>query len=76
MTVYELIKKLEKYDPNHVVSLDGFEGGVTDKFIVKESEVFTNVNKAWWYGEHEYTNVIQSNSPIEKRVIITKERNG
>lgn len=72
MTVQEMIEHLKKYDPNTIVSVDGYEGGVTDGFVFNEIDVFTNVNKKWYWGEHEYTNLKESTLPKEKRLNITK----
>ena len=53
MNVKSLIAKLQKYDENLLVFVDGYEGGVTENFNLLEVKIDTNVNKAWYYGESE-----------------------
>lgn len=55
MNVKELIEKLSQYDPETLVVVSGYEGGVTQKMVVFEKEISLNVydESEWWYGEHE-----------------------
>lgn len=56
MRVSDLISKLLKFDPNMMVVIPGYEGGVTEVNGLKEIKVQLNVNKEWWNGEHEESN--------------------
>lgn len=54
LTVKQLIEHLQKLDQNAIVSLKGYEGGYTDEVGEPyETELYLNVNDAWYYGEHE-----------------------
>lgn len=53
MTIEELIKHLEHYDPKLPVMLSGYEGGVYQLGKVRKITFATNVNDAWYYGPHE-----------------------
>jgi hypothetical protein len=55
MKVSELIEKLQALDPDLRVVVDGYEGGVEDASYVTVEEIALNVNKQWYYGEHETT---------------------
>ena len=53
MKVKELIEKLSQLDPELMVVVAGYEGGVDemDKFELCNIEL--NVNTQWYYGKHE-----------------------
>ena len=53
MTIKSLIAELEKYDEDLLVVVDGYEGGVTEKFKLLKANIEKNVHKAWYYGESE-----------------------
>lgn len=53
MKVKELIKELEKLNPELIVVVDGYEGGVTELEVCGETTIELNKNNQWWYGEHE-----------------------
>lgn len=71
MNVKQLIEILKQYDDDLIVSVSGYEGGVTDSFSVNELSVDLNVNDEWYYGEHsEY---IRADKESEKRLIIRRD---
>ena len=53
MKIKELISKLQMFDQNLTVVVDGYEGGVTVKFDISEKTIKTDVHKEWYYGESE-----------------------
>ena len=53
MKVKELIEKLQRYDSEQMVVINGYEGGDDEIKEVKEIKLKLNVNKAWYYGKHE-----------------------
>jgi hypothetical protein len=53
MKVKELIEKLQALDPEHMVVVDGYEGGVGELKEISTVCLSLNVNDAWYYGEHE-----------------------
>lgn len=70
MKVKNLIEILKQYDDDLIVSVEGYEGGLSDSFSIDESSVALNVNEEWHYGEHsEYRKVDQE---AEKRLIISR----
>lgn len=52
MTVADLIEELSKFNPRAVVSVSGYENGITDSFRVYQSRVTLNVSDQWYEGEH------------------------
>lgn len=53
MTIEELIKKLQEFDPKLPVLLSGYEGGVYQPSRVSQVTIAINVNDQWYYGPHE-----------------------
>lgn len=54
MKVKHLILRLQECDPEAMVVVDGYEGGVTDLDNIQDSiTVAINVNGESYYGEHE-----------------------
>ena len=53
MTVKELIEKLEVFEKDLPVLLDGYEGGLSEICEAKEISVDFNKNKEDYYGPHE-----------------------
>ena len=73
MTVNELIEELKKHDGNLIVSTNGYEGGVSDKFEIRIIDICPNVYSKWYMGEHEYYNSsVSPDCMKEPRVIISR----
>lgn len=55
MTIKQLKKILDKYDEKLEVLVKGYEGGVSSlrESSVGEIKFNKNINKEWYYGEHE-----------------------
>lgn len=53
MNVKELIAQLSELDPESMVVVRGYEGGVNEAVDAMEVVVALNVNTAWYYGKHE-----------------------
>jgi len=53
MKIKDLIKELQKHDPEMQVVRAGYEGGVDFVSAVRCYEVALDVNADWWYGKHE-----------------------
>jgi hypothetical protein len=53
MNVKELIEKLSHFDPELMVIVSGYEGGVDEVNNVGKVNVKLNVNTEWYYGKHE-----------------------
>jgi len=67
MKVKDLIEKLQRYDPETMVVVNGYEGGVDTCTSCKEVRVMFNINKEWYYGNHELVN--EDESP-DKAILI------
>ena len=52
MTVKELISKLESFDPNMLVVVDGYEGGYDDPQEPHRIPVILNFHTESYYGKH------------------------
>jgi hypothetical protein len=53
MKIKDLIKELQKHDPEMQAIRAGYEGGVDFVSHVVCHEVALDVNLDWWYGKHE-----------------------
>lgn len=53
MKVKHLIEKLQKYDPETMVVVNGYEGGVNACSVCREKHIKLGVNSEWYYGNHE-----------------------
>ena len=67
MKVKELVEKLQALDPELLVVVDGYEGGVKEASYVELEAIALNVHKEWYYGEHE-TIVVESDEEKYKDV--------
>ena len=56
MNVKELIERLNTLDPESMVVIRGYEGGVSEVVNAMEVVVALNVNTAWYYGKHAEVN--------------------
>ena len=53
MKVKDLIAALQARDPEHMVVIPGYEGGVTELIGLKTVTIALNVHTEWYYGEHD-----------------------
>jgi hypothetical protein len=53
MKVKELIEKLQACDPEHMVVVDGYEGGVYEADCVETKKIALNAHEEWYYGDHD-----------------------
>jgi len=53
MNVKALIEELQKYDPEKLVVISGYEGGHAEVTSASEIRLKLDVNTAWYYGPHE-----------------------
>ena len=53
MKVKELIEKLSQLDPELMVVIRGYEGGVDEVSNYGLCNIELNVNDEWYYGKHE-----------------------
>lgn len=53
MKIRDLIKELQKHDPEMQVVRSGYEGGAEFVSRLQACEVALDVNLDWWYGKHE-----------------------
>jgi len=74
MTIKELITKLQTFDRNLTVVVDGYEGGVTEKFDISEGKMKKDVNKKWYYGESEIDEMGESKVLYLQRERLSDDR--
>jgi hypothetical protein len=53
MKVKELIETLSQLDPELMVVVAGYEGGVDEMDKYELCDIELNVNDEWYYGKHE-----------------------
>lgn len=53
MKVKELIEKLKEFDPDTLVMVEGYEGGLDTPKTIYSAPVVLNANFEWYYGKHE-----------------------
>jgi hypothetical protein len=53
MKIKELLEKLQQFDPELEVLVEGYEGGWDAPVISDVKEFEPNVNTEWYYGRHE-----------------------
>lgn len=56
MKVKNLIAELQQFDPDLMVVVSGYEGGVEEAQATSEHTIALNVNESWYYGPHEMIN--------------------
>ena len=76
MKVKELIETLSQMDPELMVVIIGYEGGVDEMDKYELCDVELNVNTEWYYGKHEILEKGEKpknkDSTIVKGVLLTK----
>jgi hypothetical protein len=74
MKVSELIEKLQKFDPELEVYVDGYEGGYDTPREPFQSPMKLNVHSEefWYYGLHELHKVSDTKKADSEAVIIPR----
>jgi hypothetical protein len=76
MKVKELIETLSQLDPELMVVIAGYEGGVDEVDKYELCDVELNINTEWYYGKHETLKNGEEpknkDSTIVKGVVLTK----
>ena len=67
MKVKELIETLSQLDPELMVVIRGYEGGVDEIKNYKLCNIWLNANDEWYYGRHE--------SLSDDQLVEVKDRN-
>ena len=70
MKIKELIEVLSQLDPELLVVVHGYEGGVNEVDRCDVYDIELNVNTAWYYGKHEI--LLHNDKPINKDSTIVK----
>jgi hypothetical protein len=63
MKVSELIEQLKAFDPDLMVVVDGYEGGVDEPEPPVEILLKLNVHKDWYYGKHDAAHATDEEKP-------------
>lgn len=53
MKVKDLIAELQQFNPDLMVVVSGYEGGVEEAQATSEHTIALNCNESWYYGPHE-----------------------
>lgn len=70
MKVKELIEALSQLDPELMVVVAGYEGGVNEVDKSELCDIELNVNNEWYYGKHEM--LAEGDKPRNKDSTIVK----
>ena len=70
MKVKELIESLSQLDPELMVVVAGYEGGVNEVDKSELCDIELNVNNEWYYGKHEM--LAEGDKPRNKDSTIVK----
>jgi hypothetical protein len=73
MKVKELIEQLQKFDPETLVMVDGYEGGYSDILELHKIPIKLNYHKDWYYGKHEECDAITGYMMDCEAVIIPRD---
>ena len=69
MKVKELIEALSQLDPELMVVIRGYEGGVNEVTDYGLCNIWLNANDEWYYGKHE---ILYKDKPKNKDSTIVK----
>jgi hypothetical protein len=72
MKVSELIQKLQAFDPELEVYVDGYENGYDTPQEPFQSPIKLNVHDEWYYGAHELHRATDNGQPDAVAVIIPR----
>ena len=72
MKVKELIGQLQKFDPELLVMVQGYEGGIDAPEKPYQTPIRLNVNEEWYYGKHEVHRVSDTVKADCEAVIIPR----
>jgi hypothetical protein len=53
LKVKDLIEKLQSFDPELMIVISGYEGGVDEAEYAIDVSLKLNVHTEWYYGKHE-----------------------
>lgn len=70
MKVKELIEVLSQLDPELMVVVHGYEGGVNEVDRCDVYDIELNVNTEWYYGKHEI--LAEGDKPTNKDSTIVR----
>ena len=77
MKVKDLVHYLLTFNQEYDIVVDGYEGGVTEDICVESATIVCDINKDWYYGEHEvdseYHQDINPNQPRKKVIYISRK---
>lgn len=76
MNVQELRSVLDGYPDDMLVTVDGYEGGITQDITPVSVDVLLDVNTEGYYGEHEVADAyaIKGNPDAERKTVLLLSR--
>lgn len=72
MKIKELIEQLQQFDPEMLVMVEGYEGGIASPSKPYQTPIRLNVHEEWYYGKHEVHHVTDQYEPNAMAVIIPR----
>jgi hypothetical protein len=72
MKIKELIEKLQAFDPELEVYVDGYENGYDTPQEPFQSPIRLNVHDEWYYGAHELHRATDDGQPDAVAIIIPR----
>jgi hypothetical protein len=72
MKVKQLIEMLQQFDPEMLVMVQGYEGGIDAPEKPYQTPIRLNVHEHWYYGKHEVHHVTDTEKADCEAVIIPR----
>jgi hypothetical protein len=72
MKVKQLIEMLQQFDPEMLVMVQGYEGGIDAPEKLYQTAIRLNVHEEWYYGKHEVHHVTDTEKADCEAVIIPR----
>lgn len=70
ITAADLIQMLLAYDPETVILIPGYEGGFKPIHTVKKETLLKDVNKEWYYGQHDTVDSVCDPESYQKETFL------
>jgi hypothetical protein len=72
MKIKDLILELQKHDPESLVVVNGYEGGVEEVETVRQVIIAFNINESWYYGSHEIDRLDEYPEALKAQAVLLR----